>query len=132
MGIAFPEGKFNPWPWVHKSRHVNHPMSCWVRDSLQNFDWTLQHAYALCDEFFYRFSKTHQHKCRGYLDWISANIPLSELPDRGLTDWPRCFGPFKSEIPLSDSAVYDYRRYYCISKRHLAKWTKREIPEWWR
>lgn len=131
MGYAFDHGKFKPWPWLHYSgNHFNHPMALWVRENRANFDWTLQHAYGLCDEFFYRFNK--QHKCRDYVDWISANLPLKSLDSSStMTDWPRCFGLWKDEIYLSDDAVYDYRRYYMKAKRHLAKWTKREIPEWY-
>jgi hypothetical protein len=133
MGYTFDHGKFKPWPWLHNyGNHFNHPMSKWVRASRQNFDWTLQHAYALCDEFAYRFDKKVQHKCREYIDWIAANLPLKNLSDTGSTDWPRCFGPWREKIDTSEDAIYDYRRYYMMSKRHLAVWTKREIPEWYR
>lgn len=133
LGYAFDQGHFKPWPWLHKSgRHLNHPMSKWVRDSKQNYDWTLQHAYALCDEFYYRFNKTEQHKCRSYLDWIAANLPLKNLRDFEMTDWPRCFGDYKDVVGVTSDAVHDYRRYYMIAKRHLANWTKREIPDWYR
>jgi hypothetical protein len=133
MGFAFDKGKFEPWPYLSsKSRHYNHPMSLWVRRSRQNFDWTLQHAYALCAEWVYRFDRDREHKCKGYLDWISNNIPLKNLPASGQTDWPRCFGEWKEKIDLSENAVWDYRRYYMAAKRHLGVWTKRPIPEWYR
>jgi hypothetical protein len=129
--MAYTYTKFDPWPWVPKSgRHLNHPMSKWVRATRQNFDWTLQHAYALCDEFTYRFEKIH--KCQSYLDWISANLPLDNLRNYQQTDWPRCFGDYKELVGRSDNAVYDYRRYYMLAKRELAFWTKREMPEWYR
>jgi hypothetical protein len=131
LGYAFDKGHFKPWAWLHKSgRHLNHPMSLWVRDTKQNFDWTLQHAYALCEEFSYRFGKLH--KCQGYLDWIASNLPLSNLRDYEQTDWPRCFGDYEEIVGETENAVYDYRRYYMLAKRHLAKWTRREIPEWYR
>jgi hypothetical protein len=133
MGYAFDEGEFKPWKWLHdKGLHVNHPMSRWVRYSRQNFDWALQHAYSLCDEFFYRFDKIQHHKCREYIDWIAANLPMDNLPDNGQTDWPRCFGHYKETVGITNDAVYDYRRYYMIAKRHLANWTKRPIPDWYR
>ena len=131
MGYAYDDGDFKPWPWLHKTgRHVNHPMSIWVRDTRQNFDWTLQHAYALCEEFTFRFGKIH--KCQAHLDWIASNLPLDNLPSLFQTDWPRCFAEYKQSIELSDNAVFDYRRYYMIAKRHLAKWTRRGEPEWYR
>jgi hypothetical protein len=132
MGYAYDHGQFKPWPWLSVSgRHKNHPMSKWVRRSKQNFDWTLQHAYALCDEFFYRFNKTQHHKCRQHIDWIASNLPIGNLPDFEQTDWPRCFGVFREQVGISDDAVLDYRRYYKIGKSHLALWTKRGEPFWW-
>jgi hypothetical protein len=136
MGYAFDRGRFDrgrfePWPWLHtKGRHKNHPMSLWVRSSLQNYDWTLQHAYALSEEFTFRFGKIH--KCHSYLDWISSNLPLQNLGSSRLTDWPRCFAGYQDTVGVSEDVVYDYRRYYMIAKRHLANWTKRPIPDWYR
>ena len=129
MGYAY--DKFKPWPWINKNgKHLNHAMSLWVRDSKENFDWTLQHAYGLVEEFRFRFGK--DHKCREYLDWISNNLPLNNLSSSGLTDWPRCFGLYRNDIEISEDAVYDYRRYYMVAKRHLAVWTKRPVPDWYR
>jgi hypothetical protein len=131
MGYAFDRGRFKPWPWLHsKGRHFNHPMSLWVRRSLQNYDWTLQHGYALSEEFTFRFGKVH--KCHEYLDWISANLPLQNLGNSRLTEWPRCFAEYRDTIGISEDVVYDYRRYYMIAKRHLATWTNRPTPEWYR
>jgi len=31
-----------------------------------------------------------------------------------------------------DDAVEAYRKYYCGDKRALSKWTKREVPNWWK
>lgn len=130
MGYAYNKGEFAPWPWVSsKGRHFNHPMSKWVRESRQNFDWTLQHGYALCNEFEYRFGK--KHKCKDYMDWIAMNIPIDNLENTERTDWPRCFGAYKEDMDLTQDAVFDYRNYYKIAKRHLIKYTKREIPEWY-
>jgi hypothetical protein len=133
MGYSFDEGEFKPWPWLHdRGRHYTRPMSLWVRENRKNFDWTLQHAYALCDEFVYRSSHKRQHACRAYLDWISANLPIHNLPDEPQTDWPRCFGKYREIVGVTDDAVYDYRRYYMLAKRHISKWTNRPIPDWYK
>lgn len=133
MGYAYNKGEFSPLPWLHaKGRHYSHPMSIWVRENRRNFDWTLRHAYGLCEEFTYRSAEKKQHAYLKNIDWIAANIPIANLPDEPQTDWPRCFGKFREEVGESGDAVYDYRRYYMIGKRHLAQWTKRPIPEWYR
>lgn len=127
MGFAYDQGEFKPLPWLKHARHYNHPMSVWVRSSLQNFDWTYQHAVALCCEYTYRYDKVHSYL--QHIDWIGANLPLSNLSDMGRTDWPRCFGPWKEKVGITDDIVQDYRRYYMLAKR-FATWKKRNIPYW--
>jgi hypothetical protein len=133
MGYAYDEGEFKPIPWLHiKGRHYSRPMSIWVRENRRNFDWTLQHVYALCDEYVYRSDHKNQHAYLKHIDWIAAHLPIDKLPDEPQTDWPRCFGAYEEQVGVTEDAIYDYRRYYMLAKRHIAKWTKRPIPEWYR
>lgn len=130
MGYAYDHGKFKPLPWLHnKGRHYNHPMSLWVRLSRQNFDWTLQHAFALCHEYTYRYDKIHAYL--PHIGWIAEHLPLDNLLDLGLTDWPRCFGQWRDIVGVTNNVVFDYRRYYIVAKR-FATWKKRPTPEWFR
>lgn len=130
MGLAYDDGDFKPISGLgSKNRYYNYSMSRWVRLSRQNFDWTLQHTYALCDEFLFRYE--HQHSYRPHIDWISRNLPMINLSDFGLTDWPRCFGAWKDTVGVTNDVVYDYRRYYMLAKR-FAVWTRRPTPEWFR
>jgi len=130
MGFAYDRGSFKPLPRLKLSNpHYNHPMSQWVRESRQNFDWAFQHTEALCDEFLYRFG--HEHSYRPHVNWIGMNLPIANLDDIGRTDWPRCFGAWKDKIEETDDIVYDYRRYYMLAKR-FATWKKRGTPEWYR
>ena len=130
MAYAYDLGKFKPLPrFLKTGRHLNHPMSKWVRGSRQNFDWTYQHTVALCDEFVFRYE--HEHSYRPHVTWIGLNMPVFNLPDIGMTDSPRCFGPWKDSVGVTDDVVYDYRRYYMAAKR-FATWKKRPTPEWYR
>lgn len=119
MATAYPKGVA---PYKHT--HVNHPMSVWVRSSSDNFLWTLEYCYALCEEYTHRYGKIH--KSQAVANWYYANLP-NFLPD-GFTDPPRCFGEFN--IPKTDCVVTDYRNYYAIAKAHLFKWKNREMPKW--
>ena len=131
MGFAYNDGDFAPWKWLkHSNKHFNHPSSKWTRESRQNFDWLLQHSYALCEEFEFRFGK--KHKCLDYVDWIARNIPIDNLDNSNQTDFPRCFGEYKEDINITNDAVQDYRNYYMLAKRHLEKYTKRNLPFWYR
>lgn len=132
MSYAYDEGDFEPIPKLHKwGRHLNHPMSCWVRRCRSNFDWTLQHSKALCQEFSYRHSLTKVHAYQKHVEWIAMNLPMDNLSNTtGQTDWPRCFGEWKELVGVTDDAVYDYRRYYRLAKADLESYTKRPRPDW--
>jgi hypothetical protein len=119
MATAYPKGAA---PYKHT--HANHPMSVWVRSSLDNFIWTLDYCYALCAEYTFRFGK--RHKSQDVADWFSDNLP--NIPDTGFIDPPRCFGVVPVE--KSDCIVSDYQEYYKLGKSHLFKWSKRNKPDW--
>lgn len=129
MAYAYDADDFKPLKWVHKAnRHLNHPMSRWVRASRQNFDWTYQHAVALCQEYTFRYDKVHSYE--QHVQWIGMNMPIDNLSNFGQTDWPRCFGPWKDILETTNNAVQDYRKYYMVAKR-FATWKKRPIPDWY-
>lgn len=129
--------KFEPLPWLFTTkgglRHLNHPMSKWVRNSISNFLWTLDHTQALCEEYSYRKYHLATHAYTYHIDWIRNHVPKQNFSsiNTSLTDWPRCFGDFKYVIPTTDDIVADYRKYYILANKHLAKWTRREIPSWY-
>ena len=46
----------------YKKTHLNHPCAKWARKSKHNYEWLILHGLALCDEYQYRYKKTHQSK----------------------------------------------------------------------
>jgi hypothetical protein len=121
LSSAYPKGVA---PYKHT--HFNHGMTVWTRTSLENFQWALDYAFALCDEYTFRYEKNH--KTRLAANWYKNNLP--DLPKIGLTDPPRCFSEWKGKIPETDSVVNDYREFYRVGKTHLFNWKKRSKPEW--
>lgn len=117
----------------YKSTHINHPCSKWLRESFQNFIWLSDLIFELHKEFQYRFENEH----KSYLMIEKEINPLElivfekyqkfDLETRNMT-------PFALAMPdqyKTESVVESYRKYYLNDKRHLAKWTKREPPDWW-
>lgn len=106
----------------YRITHLNHPCTRWVRENQSNFRWLGQHAFALCEEYTYRYGKVHKSE-RIILDcYTRANT----LPEGELT-------PFPMAMPVelqSENVVESYRRYY-HTKSSFAKWTRREVPYWW-
>ena len=109
----------------YKITHAQHPCTKWVRQSLSNWLWLAELTYELNKEWRYRFNHIYDHK--------SFTVLIDELTtplidDIGLT-------PFAQAMPdhlRSSSAITSYRNYYKEEKRHIAKWSKRTPPAWWK
>lgn len=103
---------------LYKSTHINHPSNLWVRESLANYLWLCHHFKALCQEYTYRYHKTH--KSMGLL--FKFGQPLDSIPDIGLT-------PIKLAMPDQykvDDPIQSYRNYYLAEKIKDKYWTNRK------
>lgn len=110
-------------PAPYKKTHYNHPCSIWARSSLQNYQWLCKLAEALGQEFEYRYGKKHQAHLT-----FRAKIPYQvPLPNCGLTEFANAT-PYKNAKDL----VKAYQKYYIYHKKHIAKWSKRRKPQWYK
>lgn len=109
---------------LYKSTHINHHSSKWARENINNYNWLYELFYNLCNEYTFRYGKTHltDTKLRELLKTPPANISLKGFtqPSQAMPD------QYKDQ----DSMIA-YRNYYKAEKRHLAVWSKRQIPEWY-
>jgi hypothetical protein len=114
---AFPVGTTS-----YKHTHVNHPCARWIRESLANYRWLLQHSNGLCDEYTKRYGKTHKSEA------IIASLGTPDVPNVGPT-------PFAQAMPSAyrgPDAVQAYRAYYIAEKARFAQWRPRASPPaWW-
>lgn len=104
----------------YKSCYVNHPCRIWVGNSLDNFLWLKELTKELCQEYTFRYEKIHKGES------LLEDMPLPNLLSVGLT-------PFALAMPeeyKADDPIVSYRNYYKYGKKHLHKYTKREMPEW--
>lgn len=110
---------------LYKASHVNHPSAVWCRETSENYYWLYRHFTALCSEYTYRYDKIHKtetllvnsllQRPKNILDGLSTPLPQA-MPDQ-----------YKRE-----DVTEAYRAYYIGEKNGFAKWTKREVPEFWR
>tara|TARA_R100000664_G_scaffold33096_1_gene49346 strand:- start:584 stop:1066 length:483 start_codon:yes stop_codon:yes gene_type:complete len=108
----------------YKRAFYNHPCTKWARESVENYEWLLNHAYAMCQEYTRRYGKVH--KSLNAIGWCGSNYHKLNIPSKGLT-------PFAQAMPeeyKNDCSVTAYRSYYNGEKAYFAKWTKRETPNW--
>lgn len=108
---------------IYSATHINHPSAVWTRTSVENYNWLVDHFYALLQEYTYRYSKTH--KC-------SEIAYTLQSPPLNLKDWDATpmLCAMDQKYIISEDPVENYRNYYREGKQHLHKWTKREMPEW--
>lgn len=108
---------------LYKASHINHPSAVWARQSSANYNWLYNLWLDLCMEYNHRYGKDH-------LTWTKLMVPLGSLPDNiyhgPMTEMPQCMPDHcKMESPIDA-----YKQYYRKEKQRFAKWTKRQIPEW--
>lgn len=106
----------------YKTTHKNHPICIWARSSLDNYMWVTSYGLYLCEEYTYRFKKTH--KCESLIKYMRYNRPNFDARD--LTEHPKCMPDYcKVDCPIES-----YRNYYNNEKRDLFKWSGRPLPYW--
>jgi hypothetical protein len=115
---------FDPGVAPYKRTHYNHPCSIWTRKSYENYQWLLNHGFALCDEYTVRYDK--QHKSKEIISWCAMNVKPEMFSQVTFTEHPKCM-PEECKV---DDIVESYRNYYRTNKREIAKW-KQNQPEWW-
>ena len=108
---------------LYKACHINHPSAIWTRSSSSNYKWLFELWKKLCNEYTYRYGKVHltEQKLLQVLNNTPLNIVSSEF-----TDPP----PAMPDYCKLDTSIKSYRNYYLKEKKRFAKWTKRNIPEW--
>jgi hypothetical protein len=109
---------------LYSVTHINHPSAVWARSSVENYNWLVEHMFALMDEYTYRYNK--KHKCQGNLSYMLQSPPKN-LKDYDWTPMPSCMDDI---YIVSDNPVDNYRNYYTNGKTHLHSWKKREVPHW--
>ena len=109
---------------IYACTHRNHPSAIWCRESVENYNWLVDHLHALGQEYTYRYGKKHAtiEKCFYQL----------QSPPHGLRtwDWTQPPSAMDERYIISDDPIVNYRNYYKYGKANLHKWKKREAPEW--
>lgn len=108
---------------LYSVTHINHPSAVWCRANINNYMWLYELFVHLCEEYTYRYGK--RHKTDLMLSGVLKSAPISisthsfTQPAQAMPEKYRC----------SDS-IQAYRQYYINEKRSFAKWSKRNVPDW--
>ena len=106
---------------LYKPCFINHPCTKWVRESLDNYRWSVIHFKALCEEYTYRYYKVH--KTMSLLPLFTKE--LKGIPDIGLTKFATAM-PDKNKV---EDSIQSYRNYYLGEKILNKIWTNRKKEE---
>jgi hypothetical protein len=109
---------------LYSATHINHPSAVWARSSVENYNWLVDHLFALSDEYTYRYGK--QHLTITKLGVPIASPPLN-LKEWDMTPMPSCMD---AQYKIGEDPIANYRNYYKYGKASMHKWKMREAPEW--
>jgi len=102
----------------------NHASVRWCRESVENYNWSVDYLYALGQEYEHRNGTKH--------DEIERCFYTLQSPPFGLSawDWSECPSALPRVHLISDNPIENYRHYYKSLNPRLHKWTKRDAPVW--
>jgi hypothetical protein len=108
-------------PYRELDKRMNIRVQRWVYENSENFKFALRLGWCIFAEHYYRYG--NEHSCGRILEWVEEH-PL-ELPDGKLYFLTQ--SGYEKLEPIKSN-----RQYMIECKRHLAVWTKRETPHWWK
>lgn len=109
---------------LYHATHINHPSSIWARTSVENYNWLVDHLFALGDEYTYRYGKKH-------LTIQKLGLHINS-PPFNLKDWDMTLMPsaMDEKYKISDDPIINYRNYYKYGKERMHNWKGRQPPDW--
>lgn len=115
---------------LYRPTHANHPVSIWVRESRENFEWTLDLVEALHAEWKFRYQHPEEKHHKSYLLVPRLRAEISKFPVKGVRS------PFALAMPdeckIMDDPLASYRIYYQTpEKQRIASWKRRNPPVWY-
>lgn len=108
---------------LYREAYKKHPCTVWAGAAKGNYEWLFKHFVALCEEYRYRFKRTHKSSLLiPALSVVPAfAIGPMQPPAQAMPDYCRTNDP-----------VSAYRNYYRKCKHNIAKWQRapERKPAW--
>ncbi len=113
----------------YTATHIKHPCTLWTMQTNKNYQWHVNFFMKLCEEYTYRYGKTHLSEIR-LADLLSR--PPKNIPSGKKTQPPQVIpSEFYDKCFVKGDAVAGYRNYYKSSKiTAFSKYTRRHPPAW--
>lgn len=111
---------------LYSATHINHPSAVWARKTDQNYIWLSNLLVCLCEEYTHRYTKVHKVERDGLCHVLLKNVPKN-IPIGAFSD-PTPAMP--DDCKIQESVMLSYHKYYIERKVHFARWTNRNVPDW--
>lgn len=115
---------------IYKPTHKNHPCSLWAALNISNWYWLYNHMVSLCQEYSFRYSKTHSSESLLlYLKMYSEYIPQGYI-----TNFVNCTRSKVVDFRNIKDVYLAYKKYLTIkwdNDKLKPKWTERKPPNWY-
>jgi hypothetical protein len=114
---------------LYKAVHTGHPCTVWTMTSHLNYKWHYQLFTELCKEYTFRYGKKHltEKVLHDILKDPPKNIKMSHM-----TPFALAMGAAPECIDHCDP-IGSYQNFYQTKQsRFSMKWSKREIPHWFK
>lgn len=109
----------------YKKTHWNHPCSIWAKESKLNYIWLLMHFKALCNEYTFRYNKTH--KCEQLLNLFQLYV--NKLNTEKESTFINCTTNHKHVKNVFDAYKLELNLKWKNDKK-IPNWTNRTRPNW--
>lgn len=113
---------------IYKMTHKNHPVNIWIRSSENNYKYALDYFVTICNEYAYRFGKTH--KSQGLLPHFVEFFKYICTEK----NFPRDQTPFANCTEFKEDEVHTAYKKTLMAKwerdKLIPKWSKRNRPNW--
>ena len=122
--------RVNPMNFAKKPGWTNCPGAIWAAETHSNYYWLCRHTVGLCNEYTWRYGRVHSKDALARFRLSLARDVTSDSTDHP-TSGIRT--PFYQGVPndcKQDNAIEAYQLYYNRYKWAFAKWTNRDVPEW--
>jgi hypothetical protein len=108
---------------IYKPAYVNHPCAVWVRETMGNYLWLVEHLFALLNEYAIRYGKMPEDHATHKVAMQLINLPkkLVKAPIR--TPMRLAITNVAHHVP--NNPVQSYRNYYVAEKLRTPEDIKR-------
>ena len=111
---------------LYKPAYPKHPMTIWVGDSIENYNYALMLGTELGKQYTKRYGKIHKSSniINAFNNGRLQNIE-DRFPSQYFTRPPLCM----PDEYKSDDYIQSYRNYYIGDKKRFARYTSVDTPE---